>query len=78
MDQLAQHGVVPGHDGQVGRDGDAHPLRLPQPTSSGMPWYDLPLEQLRHPFSGHTVPPAHTENKIRHLRRALPATLSPG
>ena len=31
-----------------------------------------------HPFSGHTVPPAHTENQIRHLRRALPATLSPG
>ena len=25
-----------------------------------------------HPFSGHTVPPAHTENQIRHLRRALP------
>jgi hypothetical protein len=31
-----------------------------------------------HPFSGHTVPTAHTENQIRHLRRALPATLSPG
>ncbi len=31
-----------------------------------------------HPFSGHTVPAAHTENQIRHLRRALPATLSPG
>jgi cephalosporin-C deacetylase-like acetyl esterase len=26
-----------------------------------------------HPFSGHTVPPAHTENQLRHLRRALPA-----
>jgi cephalosporin-C deacetylase len=25
-----------------------------------------------HPYSGHTVPPAHTENQIRHLRRALP------
>jgi cephalosporin-C deacetylase len=31
-----------------------------------------------HRFSGHTVPPAHTENQIRHLRRSLPATLSPG
>ena len=26
-----------------------------------------------HPFSGHTVPPAHSENQLRHLRRALPA-----
>jgi len=26
-----------------------------------------------HPFSGHTVPPAHNENQLRHLRRALPA-----
>jgi len=26
-----------------------------------------------HPYSGHTVPPAHTENQIRNLRRALPA-----
>jgi len=25
-----------------------------------------------HPYSGHAVPPAHHENQVRHLRRALP------
>jgi hypothetical protein len=43
-----------------------------------MPWFDLPLDQLREyrtdtevPFTGHVIPTAHVERQLRHLKDFL-------